>query len=973
PRPAPAPAEARLPAGWPALSPGAARPAEPGESSVRIVATVVPRGAAAGRYAIRYALRAEGPASDSVVVSVRERRALEAALEEAPRFAVAGAEYALAFRVANRGNVRARVRLEAESGRGFPARAEPSVVDLAPGESRPVRVVVSTRAAAGALAHLVTLRATSASDPSAAASAESRVAVVARSAGAADARHTLPVRVGLHARSGSATEGGLPAEISASGPLRAGGATRVDFLYRGAGAASAERGEEARLSLAVRGRRGELRLGDQYWSLSPLTAPGRLGSGAGGRIAAGAAWAEGFTERNRHLSRSPRVSAATIGIGGESASLSINGVAREGAASALSLRARARPAPGFGLDAEAARAGGAGAMHVHAYGALPGVSLDARALEADAAFPGEQRGRSLRAAHLAARPLADVRLHAAYEREARGDAPGSPLEMERRSSTHRAGASLGDLLTVEHRAATREGEGPRGSFARAARSWLASATLRAGGASLTGGGETGTVDDRISGRESPFGRVWGRIGGAWRGQSAWASVERTSGTSVETGAERDRVSGALGMALHPSAGTRVSLSAQAGRAAWAEEPDGMLDAAVEQRLPGGHTLRLRARAFPWADAGRRKPVVLLDYAVPLRVPVGRASDAGVISGRVVDVETDRPVADALVRVGDRAVLTDARGRWAVAGVAPGRYTVEIDPVSVGVGRVVVRPDALSVEVAGGGARAVEIGISRGARVHGAVLLPAVEGVEGGAGGVVLELRRDGERRRLVTDADGRFLFADLGPGRWTLAVVRADLPPHHALERESVEIEIAPGATEQVALRAVARRREMRIVAGGEVVLGAPAARGGAPALPPGRLPPGVAIAPKPAASRDAARPTPADSVAPTPAPRTAAAERPARRSVERPWRVRGESGFSDWANDSYVVQPGDESLTAIAWLAYRDGSLWPRIWLANRDILPTPDRMEPGMELIIPPFGPLTPEERAAARQHRARIDRRR
>jgi nucleoid-associated protein YgaU len=691
-------------------------------------------------------------------------------------------------------------------------------------------------------------------------------------------------------------------------------------------------------------------------------------------------WAEGLTEQNRLISRSPRVSAATVGIGGEDASLSLNGVAREGAASALSLRARARPAAGFGIEAEAARAGDAGAMHVHAYGALPGVSLDLRALEADAAFPGEQHGRSLRSAYAAARPLARIRLHAAYEREAREDTLGSLLEIGRRSSTRRLGASLGDALTVEHREMTREGEGPRSSFARVARSWMASATLRAGRASLTGGAEAGTVEDRMAGGESPFGRVWGRIGGAWERQSAWASVERTSGTSVETGTERDRLSGALGVALQPSADTRVSLTAQAGRAAWTEEPDGMLDATVEQRLPGGHTLRLRARAFPWADAGRRKPVVLLDYAVPLRVPVGRASDAGVVSGRVVDVETDRPVADALVRVGDRAVVTDARGRWAVAGLAPGRYAVEIDPVSVGVGRVVVRPDALSVDVSGGRSHAVEIGISRGARVHGAVLLPASGGVEG----VVLEMRRGEERRRRVTDAEGRFVFADLEPGRWTLAVVRADLPPHHAMERESVEIEIAPGATEQVALRAVARRREMRIVAGGEVVLGGAAARGGAPAalpsaapqpapLPPGRLPPGVAIAPKPSASRpDPALPAPADSVAPPPAPRVAIAERAARRNVERPWRVRGESGLSDWGNDSYVVQPGDESLTAIAWLAYRDGTLWPKIWLANRDILPAPDRMEPGMELIIPPFAPLTHEERAAARQHRARSIRR-
>ena len=93
-----------------------------------------------------------------------------------------------------------------------------------------------------------------------------------------------------------------------------------------------------------------------------------------------------------------------------------------------------------------------------------------------------------------------------------------------------------------------------------------------------------------------------------------------------------------------------------------------------------------------------------------------------------------------------------------------------------------------------------------------------------------------------------------------------------------------------------------------------------------------------------------------------------ARRTIARPWRERGESGFSDWVNDAYVVQPGDESLTAIAWLVYRDGSLWPKLWAANRDVLPTPDRIEPGMELVVPPFAPLTADERAAVRELRGR-----
>jgi nucleoid-associated protein YgaU len=163
----------------------------------------------------------------------------------------------------------------------------------------------------------------------------------------------------------------------------------------------------------------------------------------------------------------------------------------------------------------------------------------------------------------------------------------------------------------------------------------------------------------------------------------------------------------------------------------------------------------------------------------------------------------------------------------------------------------------------------------------------------------------------------------------------------------------------------------MVMVSGGDLVLGGAPVRGAAPpAVHPAPAVAGIlapaqppAAAPKPAPV--AATPAPAPPM-PAPSPRAAGAvpaERPELAAAARPWRDRGESGFSDWANDTYVVQEGDESLTAIAWLVYRDGSLWPKIWLANRAVLPTPDRLQPGVELLIPPLAPLAADERAAAR----------
>lgn len=50
-----------------------------------------------------------------------------------------------------------------------------------------------------------------------------------------------------------------------------------------------------------------------------------------------------------------------------------------------------------------------------------------------------------------------------------------------------------------------------------------------------------------------------------------------------------------------------------------------------------------------------------------------------------------------------------------------------------------------------------------------------------------------------------------------------------------------------------------------------------------------------------------------------------------------------------YEVQAGD-SLRRIAQRIYGDEMKWKRIWEANKAQIPNPDRIQPGMQLSIPP-----------------------
>ena len=50
----------------------------------------------------------------------------------------------------------------------------------------------------------------------------------------------------------------------------------------------------------------------------------------------------------------------------------------------------------------------------------------------------------------------------------------------------------------------------------------------------------------------------------------------------------------------------------------------------------------------------------------------------------------------------------------------------------------------------------------------------------------------------------------------------------------------------------------------------------------------------------------------------------------------------------TYVVQAGD-SLSAIAKKFYGDANRWTEIWEANKDKVPDPNLISPGLELRIP------------------------
>ncbi len=274
------------------------------------------------------------------------------------------------------------------------------------------------------------------------------------------------------------------------------------------------------------------------------------------------------------------------------------------------------------------------------------------------------------------------------------------------------------------------------------------------------------------------------------------------------------------------------------------------------RFRNGHSLgfRLQRVVNPLFDGQPPKALIgLVEYSVPVGIPVSRKTSVGKLRGRVYDTEeAGRGIPGVIVKANDLAAVTDAKGEFVFNGLAPGLYTLSLDDRLAGAGKVPVVRMPLTVMVEGGQATDCPIGLTTGARIAGRILVyefensnssqsirregesrdpadpasPSKAPGEGAAPQLVermplcaatIELRGGGEVFEQVSDADGRFLFDGLRSGTYTLQVSADDLPEFHVLERDTFELDLRPGAKEEIAVRVLPIARSIQIIDRGEI------------------------------------------------------------------------------------------------------------------------------------------------------------
>jgi len=675
---------------------------------------------------------------------------------------------------------------------------------------------------------------------------------------------------------------GVQTEISGRGTLDEAGRRHVEFLFRGPDLVDQSlygRRDEYRLSYWT--DTFEIHLGDRSYSLSPLTDLYGYGRGAEGKVILGD-FALGAYYRESLWSELEDTRAAAyvnymfaedqyLGLNylrkreETSSSSGLSGTMTD--ADVISLRGRFEPLADVDLDLEygwGQRSTETGHRNDTAYRAkLTGDhnwgSYQFTLIHAEPDFPGYYNDTDYRYAAVRVPIVRQLRFRASYRREEDNLdlAPllyAAPLEESVRVGVDYRPKS-GTSLAFVYRDRSREDRLPIPDFDYEEETFELRAVHRLNRWNLRLSGELGRKKDDLGGETADLQRYRVTAGFRPNGDQRYEGFLEYEDASGIAGEDERVMRAGLNAAVDFTKSTSFYMDVQmtTNRGDSARGERGVFQARLNHTFPNRNelTLRVRHTAHEESVVGD-ETAAMIEYSIPFDLPVSRKTSVGSIRGTIGDVETGRGMANVVLRLNGTTAVSDRKGEFVFPSLKPGVYHLMADAAGIGLDSIIAQKTPVVITVRGGRRTDVALSVTRCASVSGRVavyraangngrngngdgfILGSGNGAvlhngngdgkakwveTGRLGNVLVELARDCEIYRRVTDSRGDFTFEKVRPGQWKLSVRQARLPEYHYVEKDVFDLDLAPGQNEVVRVRILPKKRTIRIIEDGGTIV----------------------------------------------------------------------------------------------------------------------------------------------------------
>jgi hypothetical protein len=833
-----------LPPQWRSLTVEPVFELSPQQSDIRLLSVALPQATRAGSYVVRYGVednaRPPHRAEVTIEVLVAPVLRLEFQLLDAPRFVVGGKTYTATFTLTNQGNTSVEVAIEGHNSHFFRFRMDSTTLTLLPQTTRTVSVTVQTpEDLSEKVTNTMEVTARMLQQGAGGQRASATVDVIPHVKRVQNLYHELPLSARLRS-TGDEAGNRQQVELFGSGSLTESRRDQLEFLVRSPETQTASAlGLRDEYRLRYRNPDLEVQLGDWNYTLSPLTELSRYAAGASARLYFNNFQAGGFYNQNRYSGPRQQELAGFLRyqFPGEHA-VGVNYLKKREVSESdiVTFRGNVQLWKESEVEAEygvsKARNGRAQAYALHANGRATWFSYDLRYVNADPKYTGYYQDLNLKSLSVNLFPWQHLRLEG-YVRDEKRNVERDTLHFfAPRDQYQQVGLGYSSYFSLYYRSSKQEDLFPISKYRRQQQTAQLHLGYSFSGASVYLDVDRGVTQDLLVGKRFPFHRyaLFTSLNPS-SAQTYTVSIEHAEENNLYSDEKLERSSAGLTAWLMVGGATQFQLNVFGSRLlSSVDQTYGFVDMTLDHLFSFGHRIVVKGRqSFSRPVFHARERAFAVEYSVPIGVPLHRIASLGQLRGRIMD---DRGVGvrNVLVNAGAFVAVTDVDGQYLFPSLPPGTYFVVVDPASIGIGYITLRPMPVEVIVRGAAEERLDIGVVKSARVGGTVRSFdfAEEGITdttqtrladaGGRQGIILELSNGVEIHRRITDTQGRFLFADLRPGRWTLRVAGGDMPAQHYLERESLDLEVQPGSEHQVALRILPRRRTLRIIQEGTVL-----------------------------------------------------------------------------------------------------------------------------------------------------------
>jgi hypothetical protein len=834
-----------LPVGWRAVTRDFPFTLQPGSSDIRLISFTIPPDAPAQQYQIEYSIldtagHAGGTSFQVIVLPVVQ---LELVVFDAPRFVVGGAKFTTTFLLTNKGNSATSIRLRTRSSTDFPIMIDSTVQHFGPREVRQIKVNVATDAKSGRTSHTLEMEAISGQDSTINVRASSVVDVVSRATKVEDEYFNYPVTLSLR----EVGQDGLfatQAEAFGSGSLSEQHTDRLEFLFRGPETQTKSvLGQRDEYRIAYHSKSFEVYGGDLNYSLSPLTEFGRYTTGAGGQATVGPLTAGGFYNKNRWSTQSQEETAGFLSYDVvKGASIGLNYLQKRDQFNSdiTSARGLFVPVSGSTLDLEYGTGTRDGkrddAYSARLNGSQPWIGYDVRYVHAGPNFGGYYQDISFLSASINLQASRNVRIETYARQETRNLARDTNQVYVPNDQSYQVGAAYSDFVSVYLLRNIHQDNFDNPKYRREQDAIQGRLGYNFRNANIYVNGDYGSTRDELLNQSFPYKRVALNVGYRPIGnQNYSASIEYTNGQDAYTSENQERISASLNAWFLFGQSTQVQLDLYTSRLNVSPtQTYNLIEASVEHIFPFGHKIAFRAReSIINPSSSVNQIAYALNYSIPIAIPVKRITAVGQLRGTVKD-ERGKGLVDVLIGAEDDAALTNNKGEYFFASLKPGSVFVNIDRASIGLERITTQSMPMEVKILGGEETELDLGVTRSVLISGTVIQYGSKDQAlgdttsssinlGGKPGVFLELSNGADYNRRVTDNHGRFSFADIRPGKWSLTVIGGDVPEYHVILPDTTAIDAQPGDKKEITIEIRPKRRAIKILQEGTIIPQVPA------------------------------------------------------------------------------------------------------------------------------------------------------